>query len=104
MHTDQRHSAGRVVLHRGWTSAARDALQHVKHSTAERESGISDAPFQWLSSTLRGCGIGAELRELSAVLVWCRASADTPPQTAHAAVHGRRSRAYRWIAHGMARR
>ena len=67
MHTDQRHSAGRVVLHRGWTSAARDALQHAEHSTTERESGISDAPFHGLSSTLRGCGVRAQLRELSAV-------------------------------------
>ena len=67
MHTDQRHSAGRVVLHRGWTSASRDALQHVKHSTTERESSISDAPFQGLSSAMRGCGVRAELRELSAV-------------------------------------
>jgi hypothetical protein len=67
MHTDQRHSAGRVVLHRGWTSAARDALQHVKHSTAERGSSISDAALRGLSSDMRGCGIGAQLRELSAV-------------------------------------
>jgi hypothetical protein len=67
MHTDQRHSASRAVLHRGWTSAARDALQHVKHSTTERESGISDAPFHGLSSALRGCGVRAQLCELSAV-------------------------------------
>ncbi len=67
MHTDQRHSGGRVVLHRGWTSAARHALQHMEHSTTERESDVSDVPFQGLSSDMRGCGIRAELRELSAV-------------------------------------
>ena len=43
------------------------ALQHAEHSTTERESGISDAPFQGLSSALRGCGVRAQLRELSAV-------------------------------------
>ena len=67
MHTDQRHSGGRVVLHRGWTSAAQRALQHVKHSTTGQESDVSDVPFQGLSSDMRGCGIRAELRELSAV-------------------------------------
>ena len=65
------------------------------HDPSEAQGApSSQGPYPLpLGRAVSGAQLSEQRAGASAVLFRCRASADTPPQAAHAVLHGRRSRA-----------